>query len=179
MPAPKSWSFEAEVCTTTPPSVRKSLRELKGLKIKARSKLVFADGANLVPSQAGPLNKHRETLDSVNCSCEGLRLLLQPGKHVHARRLACERDIHRFHGSWPNRWQTPRRKKNRHRFSDFFPARTATNRPAWTAALVCRSRLRLSSAVTWVCLNTRPAGNRLSCVGHVLCEKAIGSHCNN
>src|SRR5579859_6781120 len=68
------------------------MRELKGLEIAARAKLLFADGAWQVPSQSSPRNKYRVTLDPVSCSCEDFQLHRQPCKHVVAARLVQERD---------------------------------------------------------------------------------------
>src|SRR5258707_61404 len=68
------------------------MRELKGLEIAARSKLAFADGAWLVPSQASPSTKYRVTLKPISCACDDFQLRQQPCKHVHAARLVQERD---------------------------------------------------------------------------------------
>jgi transposase len=69
------------------------LRELKALEIAARTKIVFADGVWLVPSQTSPASKYRVTLDPIGCTCEDFVLRQnQPCKHVHAARLVQERD---------------------------------------------------------------------------------------
>src|SRR5947209_19145696 len=69
------------------------LRELKGLEIAARCRIEFADGAWRVPSQTG---NGRYTVKlkpgEESCSCEDFSLTGKPCKHVHAARLACERD---------------------------------------------------------------------------------------
>jgi hypothetical protein len=46
------------------------MRELKALEIAARSKVAFADGAWLIPSQSSPGSKYRVTLDPPSCQCE-------------------------------------------------------------------------------------------------------------
>ncbi len=65
------------------------LRELKGLEIAARSKIVFDRGAWVVPSQSGN-GTYRVTLDKAgdSCPCDDFQLHLKPCKHVHAARLA-------------------------------------------------------------------------------------------
>src|SRR4051794_40334308 len=69
------------------------LRELKALEIAARSKIAFADGAWLVPSQAGAGVKYRVTLrPEVSCSCDDFQLRREACKHVIAARLVQERD---------------------------------------------------------------------------------------
>jgi transposase len=68
------------------------MRELKGLEIAARTKLVFADGAWMVPSQSSTTVKYRVTLNPVGCTCDDFSLRQQPCKHVHAARLVQERD---------------------------------------------------------------------------------------
>ncbi len=68
------------------------MRELKGLEIAARAKIVFADGVWLVPSQT-TTTKYKVTLDGrESCACEDFQLTRQPCKHVHAARLVRERD---------------------------------------------------------------------------------------
>jgi transposase len=70
------------------------MRELKGLEIAARSKIVFADGAWQVPSQASPTTKYRVTLEPISCNCEDFQLqgVIRPCKHVTAARLVQARD---------------------------------------------------------------------------------------
>jgi transposase len=68
------------------------MRQLKGLEIAARAKIVFADGAWLVPSQTSPAQKYKVTLDPLGCACEDFQLHLRPCKHIHAARLVRERD---------------------------------------------------------------------------------------
>jgi transposase len=67
--------------------------ELKGLEIAARSKIAFADGKWLVPSQSGN-GTYRVALspEGDSCPCEDFSLRLQPCKHIHAARLVRERD---------------------------------------------------------------------------------------
>lgn len=68
------------------------MRELKGLEIAARSKVAFAEGTWLVPSQSSPGTKYRVTLDPLGCTCPDFELTQKPCKHVHAARLVRERD---------------------------------------------------------------------------------------
>jgi transposase len=69
------------------------MRELKGLEIAARCRIEYKDGAWLVPSQSGN-GKYRVTLgsDGARCECEDFQLRLQECKHVHAAKLARQRD---------------------------------------------------------------------------------------
>src|SRR6516225_5158320 len=68
------------------------LRELKALEIAARSRLTFADGAWLVPSQTTGKN-YRVTLgDSPTCQCEGFQLRQGRCKHILAAQLVLARD---------------------------------------------------------------------------------------
>jgi transposase len=67
------------------------MRELKALEIAARSKIAFADGVWLVPSQTSS-GKYRVTLAPPSCTCDDFQLRQQPCKHVIAARLVCERD---------------------------------------------------------------------------------------
>jgi transposase len=64
------------------------LRELKGLEIAARMKVLFEGGAWLVPSQSGN-GKYRVVLGSRGdtCTCDDFQLHQKPCKHVHAARL--------------------------------------------------------------------------------------------
>src|SRR5690242_1172609 len=70
------------------------MRELKALEIAARSKIVFADGAWIVPSQSTK-RTYRVILaeQGDSCECEDYALHKLPCKHVHAARLARERDF--------------------------------------------------------------------------------------
>jgi transposase len=69
------------------------MRELKALEIAARSKIAFANGIWLVPSQSGTGAKYRVTLEpGLTCQCEGFQLRQQPCKHIIAARLVLERD---------------------------------------------------------------------------------------
>jgi transposase len=70
------------------------MRELKALEIAARSRIVFQDGAWVVPSQSGK-QPYRVTIGvPPSCTCEDFQLHGQigPCKHVIAARLVCERD---------------------------------------------------------------------------------------
>jgi len=69
------------------------MRELKGLEIAARSKIVFDGDAWIVPSQTGT-GRYKVVLrpDGDTCTCEDHALHLQPCKHIHAARLTRERD---------------------------------------------------------------------------------------
>src|SRR5437762_3597266 len=69
------------------------MRELKGMEIAARSRIVFKDGTWVVPSQSGNgaygvILKPGEDL----CSCDDFSLRQQTCKHIHAARLTRERD---------------------------------------------------------------------------------------
>ena len=69
------------------------MRELKALEIAARARIVFKDGAWLVPSQTGS-GKYRVVLkpDGHTCECEDFQLTQKPCKHIHAARIVRERD---------------------------------------------------------------------------------------
>jgi transposase len=67
------------------------MRELKGLEIAARAKLVFQGGAWLVPSQTSGA-KYRVTLSPDSCECEDFQLNQKTCKHIHASKLVQERD---------------------------------------------------------------------------------------
>ncbi len=68
------------------------MRELRALEIAARTKVAFADGAWLVPSQSSAA-KYRVTIgESPSCECEDFQLRKQPCKHITAARLVCARD---------------------------------------------------------------------------------------
>jgi transposase len=69
------------------------MRELKGLEIAARSRIEFADGVWLVPSQS-TATKYRVLLDpnADGCTCDDFALTGKTCKHIHAARLARERD---------------------------------------------------------------------------------------
>ena len=68
------------------------MRKLKGLEIAARSKIAFADGVWVVPSQTNATIKYRVKLDPLGCTCPDFELEQKPCKHVHAARLVQERD---------------------------------------------------------------------------------------
>ena len=77
-----------------------NMRELKGLEIAARMRLVYQDGAWIVPSQSGN-GTYKVTLRPVvSCTCDDFTLQQKPCKHVHAARCVQERE----HGG-----QTPAR----------------------------------------------------------------------
>jgi transposase len=68
------------------------LRELKALEIAARTKVVFADGVWIVPSQTTS-SSYRVTLGATpSCPCDDFQLRQQPCKHILAARLVCARD---------------------------------------------------------------------------------------
>jgi transposase len=68
------------------------LRDLKALEIAARTKVVFADGAWIVPSQTTG-GSYRVTLGATPvCPCDDFQLRQQPCKHIRAARLVCARD---------------------------------------------------------------------------------------
>src|SRR6266540_3897661 len=68
------------------------MRELKGLEIAARSRIIFESGFWYVPSQSGS-GKYKVKLgESPSCTCEDFQLRNKPCKHVIAARIVCERD---------------------------------------------------------------------------------------
>jgi transposase len=69
------------------------MRELKGLELAARARIVFADGMWLVPSQSGS-GKYRVVLQpgAETCTCDDFALRGGPCKHIHAARITRERD---------------------------------------------------------------------------------------
>lgn len=67
------------------------MRELKALEIAARQRIVFENGAWIVPSQSSA-TKYRVTLSPVSCTCEDFLLRQEACKHVMAVRLTCERE---------------------------------------------------------------------------------------
>ena len=73
-------------------------RELQGLEIAARFKVVFAEGAWRVPSQSTAGKIYRVTLgDLMNCECDDFQLRRKACKHVRAAQIVCARD----HGGAP------------------------------------------------------------------------------
>ena len=67
------------------------LRELKGLELAARTRIVWKDGAWHVPSQSGN-GKYRVVLHPApSCPCDDFALTGKPCKHVHAARFTRER----------------------------------------------------------------------------------------
>jgi hypothetical protein len=69
------------------------MRELKGLEIAARSKIVFDGKAWSVPSRTSPTGSYRVLLaPTFSCTCEDFQLTNKPCKHVVAARLVRERD---------------------------------------------------------------------------------------
>src|SRR5262249_22195524 len=67
------------------------MRELKGLELAARSRIVWENGGWVVPSQSGS-GKYRVTLSPPSCTCDDFSLRQPPCKHVIAARLVQERD---------------------------------------------------------------------------------------
>jgi transposase len=68
------------------------MRELKGLELAARSRIVWDKTVWIVPSQTSGA-KYRVTIgESPTCQCEDFSLTGKPCKHVIAARLTCERD---------------------------------------------------------------------------------------
>jgi transposase len=69
------------------------MRELKGLELAARSKIVFADGVWSVPSQSGN-GKYQVNLTpgATTCTCDDYSLRRESCKHIIAARLVQERD---------------------------------------------------------------------------------------
>jgi transposase len=68
-------------------------RQLKGLEIAARSRILFKDDAWLVPSQRPGGGTYRVTIGTEpSCTCEDFGLTGKPCKHVIAARIVCERD---------------------------------------------------------------------------------------
>lgn len=68
------------------------LRELKALEIAARTKVVFAEGVWIVPSQTTS-GSYRVTLGATPCCpCDDFQLRQQPCKHILAARFVCARD---------------------------------------------------------------------------------------
>jgi transposase len=70
------------------------MRDLKSLEIAARQRIVFDNGAWLVPSQTSA-TKYRVSLNPVSCTCDDHQLrqdAAKPCKHVLAVRLTCERE---------------------------------------------------------------------------------------
>jgi hypothetical protein len=73
-------------------------RELQGLEIAARCKVVFAGGAWRVPSQSTAGKAYRVTLgDRLGCECDDFQLRRRACEHVRAAQIVCARD----HGGTP------------------------------------------------------------------------------
>jgi transposase len=69
------------------------LRQLKGLEIAARHKILFEGNAWLIPSQENPSTVYRVTLgERLNCPCDDFQLRRKPCKHVLAAQLVCARE---------------------------------------------------------------------------------------
>jgi len=69
------------------------LRELRGLEIAARLKLVWRDGVCIVPSQSGNGSyKVKRTPDGFTCECEDHELTRKPCKHIIGAKLVLERE---------------------------------------------------------------------------------------
>ncbi len=71
-------------------------RELKALELAARTKITFANGFWIVPSQTRPSTSYRVSLAVPSCECEDFQLRQEPCKHIIAARLVQER-----HGGIP------------------------------------------------------------------------------
>ena len=68
------------------------MRELKALELAAKSRITFADGAWLVPSQTSIGTVYRVTIgDTPSCECEDFQLRQQPCKHVLAAKIVGKR----------------------------------------------------------------------------------------
>src|SRR5207253_10902157 len=69
------------------------MRELKAGQIADASRIVFANGIWLVPSQT-TTKKYRVVLgNTLSCTCEDFQLRQLPCKHILAARIACARDF--------------------------------------------------------------------------------------
>jgi transposase len=68
------------------------MRELRALELAARSRITFADGCWLVPSQTGSGTYKVKIGSPPSCTCDDFTLRQQPCKHVIAARLVCARD---------------------------------------------------------------------------------------
>jgi SWIM zinc finger len=69
------------------------MRELKGLEIAARAKIVYDGKAWSVPSQTSPTGAYHVLLTpAVSCTCEDFQRTNKPCKHVIAARLVRERN---------------------------------------------------------------------------------------
>lgn len=70
-----------------------NLRQLKGLEIAARFKVVFEAGTWLVPSQSEAGKAYRVTLgENLACDCDDFQLRRQACKHIIAAQIVCARD---------------------------------------------------------------------------------------
>ena len=73
-------------------------RQLQGLEIAARYKVVFAEGAWRVPSLSTAGKTYRVTLgERMGCDCDDFQLRRRACKHVLAAQIVCARD----HGGAP------------------------------------------------------------------------------
>jgi transposase len=69
------------------------MRELKALEIAARSRVVYDDGAWVVPSQSSGGNyRVRIGMNDLHCQCEDFQLRQADCKHTLAAKLVYERD---------------------------------------------------------------------------------------
>jgi transposase len=69
------------------------MRELKALELAAKSRITFADGAWLVPSQTSIGTVYRVAIgDTPSCECEDFQLRQQPCKHVLAAKIVAGRN---------------------------------------------------------------------------------------
>jgi len=68
------------------------LRQLKALELAARTRIRFADGVSIVPSQTRS-GSYRVTIGSdPTCECDDFSLHQEPCKHILAATLVCARD---------------------------------------------------------------------------------------
>jgi transposase len=68
------------------------IRELKALEIAARTKIAFAEGVWIVPSQTTN-GSYRVTIGTApSCSCDDFLVRQRPCKHILAAQLVCARD---------------------------------------------------------------------------------------
>lgn len=68
------------------------LRELKALEIAARTKIPFAEGAWIVPSQTSSASYRVTIGPEPSCSCDDFQLRKLPCKHIIAARFVCARE---------------------------------------------------------------------------------------
>ena len=83
--------------STCAPSERQrdtvDMRELKGMELAARARIVFINGHWVVPSQTSPTTSYKVNLEPVaTCECDDWQLRKQDCKHVIAARIVMARD---------------------------------------------------------------------------------------